>query len=113
MQNSGVFPTHITVASSRTVTNKSKRHLASPMMGHKTAAMDDRYTIIDDEALDVAVAKMNEYQKSQSMMSPTTELESQLEMWPEKIGTNCRQPLVSRSSHSAGATPNFPSFPLP
>ena len=50
------------------------------MMGHKTAAMDDRYTIIDDEALDVAVAKMNEYQKSQSMMSPTTELESQLEM---------------------------------
>ena len=47
-------------------------------MGHKTSAMDDRYTIIDDEALDDATAKMNKYQKSQSMISGTSELESQL-----------------------------------
>ena len=49
------------------------------IMGHKTGAMDDRYTIIDDEALDDAVSKMNDYQQRQSMISPTTDLESQLD----------------------------------
>jgi len=47
-------------------------------MGHKTSAMDDRYTIIDDEAIDDAVVKMNDYQKRQSMISPTANLEIQL-----------------------------------
>ena len=54
------------------------------IMGHKTGAMDDRYTIIDDEALDDAVAKMNDYQKRQSMFSPTTDLERQLESVSEE-----------------------------
>lgn len=53
------------------------------IMGHKTGAMDDRYTIIDDEAMDDAVAKMNDYQRNQSMISATTELESQLDSLSE------------------------------
>ena len=46
--------------------------------------MDDRYTIIDDEALKDAVAKMNDYQKRQSMMAPRTDLESQLDSMSEE-----------------------------
>jgi integrase len=66
------------------------------IMGHKTGAMDDRYTIIDDEALDDATAKMNEYQKNQAMMSATSELESQLnslseEDWNRIVASRSRQ----------------------
>ncbi len=50
------------------------------IMGHKTGAMDDRYTIIDDEAMKDAVAKMNDYQSSQSMLSGTTDLQNQLSL---------------------------------
>jgi hypothetical protein len=65
------------------IASKTRRAI----MGHKTGAMDDRYTIIDDEALDDAVAKMNDYQKRQSMISPTAALESQLDLVPKKTGT--------------------------
>jgi integrase len=54
------------------------------IMGHKTGAMDDRYTIIDDEALEGAVAKMNDYQQRNSMVSLTGDLESQLSSLSEE-----------------------------
>lgn len=57
------------------------------IMGHKTEAMDDRYTIIDDEALVDAVAKMDRYQKSQSMISQTSELERRLQLLSDEDWT--------------------------
>jgi hypothetical protein len=33
------------------------------IMGHKTGSMDDRYTIVDDEALEDAIEKMRAYQQ--------------------------------------------------
>ena len=79
------------------------------IMGHKTGAMDDRYTIIDDEALDDAIAKMNEYQKSQSMMSATSELETQLnslsdEDWDRIVASRSRQ-LPPRAATSSSFHP--------
>jgi hypothetical protein len=44
------------------------------IMGHKTGSMDDRYTVIDDEAFDDAMDKMNAYQKRQGMISELKEL---------------------------------------
>jgi integrase len=38
-------------------------------MGHKSNSMDDRYTIMDDEAFDVAIKKINDYQQQRGMMS--------------------------------------------
>jgi len=46
--------------------------------------MDDRYTIIDDEALKDAVAKMNCYQEGQSMISATSDLERKLDAISEE-----------------------------
>ena len=71
------------------------------IMGHKTGAMDDRYTIIDDEALDDAVAKMNDYQKRQSMISPTTDLERQLDAVSEE---DWNRIVASRQSRVAAKT---------
>jgi len=39
------------------------------IMGHKTGSMDDRYTIIDDEALADATDKMKNYQKERGMIA--------------------------------------------
>ena len=72
-------------------------------MSHKTGAMDDRNTIIDDEALCDAVEKMSEYQKTQSMLSPTTELESQLDMLSEEDWSRI---VASRQSRLASKTAN-------
>ena len=78
-------------------------------MGHKTGAMDDRYTIIDDEALDDAVAKMNEYQKTQAMISPTTELESQLALLSEEDWSRIVASRQSRGpSQAATCAPRLP-----
>lgn len=41
--------------------------------------MDDRYTIIDDEALADAVAKMNHYQSEKAMRSGATELANRVQ----------------------------------
>ena len=48
-------------------------------MGHKTGSMDDRYTVIDDEAFDDAIDKMNAYQKRQGMISELKELAARVE----------------------------------
>ena len=48
-------------------------------MGHKTGSMDDRYTVIDDEAFDDAIDKMNAYQKRQGMISELRELAARVE----------------------------------
>ncbi len=39
------------------------------IMGHETTSMDDRYTMIDDEALKVARLKMNQFQRSAGLTS--------------------------------------------
>jgi integrase len=49
------------------------------IIGHKTGSMDDRYTIIDDEALADAVAKMNHYQSEKAMRSGATELANRVQ----------------------------------
>jgi integrase len=49
------------------------------IMGHKTGSMDDRYTVIDDEAFDDAIDKMNAYQKRQGMISELKELAARIE----------------------------------
>ena len=41
--------------------------------------MDDRYTIIDDEAVDDAKEKMNAYQRSRGMISELKELAERVE----------------------------------
>jgi len=48
-------------------------------MGHKTGSMDDRYTIIDDEALADAVAKVNQYQSQNAMRSEAKELANRVQ----------------------------------
>jgi integrase len=73
------------------------------IMGHKTGAMDDRYTIIDDEALEDAVAKMNDYQKRQAMISPTIDLERQLDAVSEE---DWNRIVASRQSRVAAKTPS-------
>jgi integrase len=49
------------------------------IMGHKTGSMDDRYTVIDDEAFEDAIDKMNAYQKRQGMISELKELAARVE----------------------------------
>ncbi len=49
------------------------------IMGHKTGSMDDRYTVIDDEAFDDAIDKMNACQKRQGMISELKELAARVE----------------------------------
>jgi hypothetical protein len=38
------------------------------IMGHESTSMDDRYTMIDDEALDDARRKMEDFQKARGLM---------------------------------------------
>jgi integrase len=54
------------------------------IMGHKTGSMDDRYTIIDDEALADAVARVNHYQSQKSMRSEAGELASRIRSLPDE-----------------------------
>src|SRR5262249_42040947 len=49
------------------------------IIGHKTGSMDDRYTVIDDEAFDDAIDKMNAYQKRKGMISELKELAARVE----------------------------------
>jgi hypothetical protein len=49
------------------------------IMGHKTGSMDARYTVIDDEAFDDGIDKMNAYQKRQGMISELKELAARVE----------------------------------
>ena len=49
------------------------------IMGHKTGSMDDRYTVIDDEAFEDAMDKMNAYQKRQGMISELKDLATRVE----------------------------------
>ena len=49
------------------------------IMGHKTGSMDDRYTVIDDEAFEDAIDKMNAYQKRDGMISELKELAARVE----------------------------------
>ena len=41
--------------------------------------MDDRYTIMDDEAFDVAIKKMNDYKQQRGMMSEIKALAARVE----------------------------------
>ena len=43
------------------------------IMGHNTSSMDDRYTIIDDEALSDAIEKMKGYQERKGMLKDDLE----------------------------------------
>jgi integrase len=49
------------------------------IIGHKTGSMDDRYTIIDDEALADAVEKVNRYQSEKAMRSEAKELANRVQ----------------------------------
>jgi hypothetical protein len=49
------------------------------IMGHKTGSVDDRYTVIDDEAFEDAIDKINAYQKRQGMISELKELAAGME----------------------------------
>lgn len=42
-------------------------------MGHETTSMDDRYTMIDDEALEEARRKMDLFQKSRGLIGDDSE----------------------------------------
>lgn len=54
-------------------------HTRRNIMGHKTGSMDDRYTIIDDEAFADAKEKMNAYQQRQGMITELKELAGRVE----------------------------------
>jgi hypothetical protein len=43
------------------------------IMGHETTSMDDRYTMIDDEALEEARRKMDLFQKSRGLIGDDSE----------------------------------------
>lgn len=53
------------------------------IMGHETTSMDDRYTMIDDEALEEARRKMDLFQRSLGLMADDSE--SRIELLKAEI----------------------------
>lgn len=49
-------------------------HTRRAIMGHKTGSMDDRYTMVDDEALADARSKMSAYHQAKGLPNPADEL---------------------------------------
>ena len=83
------------------------------IMGHESTSMDDRYTMIDDEALDDARRKMEVFQKERGLLikDPAAQLEQlraeirllEAELKQEQIHAYGPDPTIQRSAGSMTA----------
>ena len=91
------------------VDSKTRRDI----MGHRTGSMDDRYAIIDDEAIEDAVEKMRSFQRSRGLVSKVDPAAQIAALEARILRLRARQAAATPIPNATLSSPDSPKFALP